>query len=114
MSVQLVHVEHHPSNTVVPRITLQALSLWLDKHIRADASLDAATRGEPATANLLHNILIDEGPTQADREAARRFAALVERFADTEDTQIATVARDVARGFRKLADEHDELSLQLV
>ena len=50
-----------------------------------------------------------------DANAAQRFAALVERLTETsKDGLTATAARELAEGIRRLADEHDELSLRLV
>ena len=93
----------------------EGLSRWLDDQIRADTSLDAATRVDPATANLLHNVLIDDAPTRIDAEAAQRFAALVEHLADkSEEQRPAAAARELATGIRSLAENHDELALRLV
>ena len=60
-------------------------------------------------------MLIDNAPTPMDAHAAQRFAALVERLTETsKDGLTATAARELAEGIRRLADEHDELSLRLV
>ena len=115
MNVQLMHIIQYPSSVVGTLNGFKALSQWLDDQIRGDATLDAATRAEPATVNLLHNVLIDDAPTPIDANAAQRFAGLVECLAETsEDRVTATAARELAEGIRRLAEEHDELSLRLV
>ena len=112
--LQLMHVEHHATNVVQRKILFETASRWIDERIRADDDLSTETRDDPASVNLLHNVLIDDQPTTTSREAALAFVALVERFtAKGPVDQAAIAALEVADGIRYLANEHEVLHLTL-
>ena len=113
--LQLMHVAHHATNVVQRKILFETASRWIDERIRSDDALSTETRGDPASVNLLHNLLIDDQPTTTDRQAALAFVALVERFTGKAPVdQAAIAALEVADGIRQLATEHEILHLTLV
>ena len=119
MSMQLVHVEQHPTNFSGSRSELEKISNWLNHKIRNDESLDAAVRAEPETVNLLHNILMDEtGMTEYDGASTKQYIELLTRTADQAVTEgkheMAAAVDMLAEELGVLIEERDMLVLALV
>lgn len=113
--LQLMHVQHHATNVVQKKVLFETVSRWIDERIRTDGNLWAEARNDPASLNLLHDILIDDEPATTDQPAALAFAALVERYATRAPVDpVATAALEIAEAIRRLANEHDVLHLTLV
>ena len=115
--LHLMHMSYEPTNVLFPQQGFKTISAWLDDKIAGDSTLEETERKDPATVNLLHNMLIDEDPPMtAEREAVLLFCEIVERAAKTEtgDRELADAALEVSRGMKDLADAYDPVHLALV
>ena len=115
--LHLMHTSYHATNVMSTKQSFDAIAAWLDDKIAADPALEPAERKDPASLNLLRNVLIDdEPPLTADRNAVQRFCEIVESAAaaETGDRELADAALEVSQAMKALADEHDPVHLLFV
>ncbi len=124
MSMQVMHLEHYPSDFEMTRKRFLALSSWLDDaietHIREIQAQEAETNaaGPQPPNNLLATLLAEDAAVEIDAADVHCFADYIDSVAEhrprAADPGLSQSARNLAAALRRLATEHDPLLIALI